>query len=273
MLDLQYVRANPEEVRELCRRRKATVDLERFFDLDRKLREVTKKLDDYRHRLKELAGPENRERVLELKRETVLLEKEQQSDRAERDELWALLPNRMAPDTPEGEDDSGNVELARWGEMPRFGFDPKTHEELGAKLGILDLERGAKVAASGFYYWRGDGAKLAWAVFRLAMDFLVERGFEPFFTPLLAKKRTFFGETHSNTNLLDYQTRRLNIRCKNGTDVFHPHTISATMITDRTVLALLENNQQADGSVKIPEALRGYMNHQEQISLREDGAK
>ncbi len=67
-----------------------------------------------------------------------------------------------------------------------------------------------------------------------------------------------YRETHSNTNLLDFQTRRMGIRCK-GEQTFHPHTISATMITDRAALAILELNQAADGSVAIPEALRPYL--------------
>ncbi len=74
-----------------------------------------------------------------------------------------------------------------------------------------------------------------------------------------------YRETHSNSNLLDYQTRRLNIRARMGEALIYPHTISATMITDRAVLALLENNQQPDGSVLIPAALRPYLGGQERI--------
>jgi seryl-tRNA synthetase len=74
-----------------------------------------------------------------------------------------------------------------------------------------------------------------------------------------------YRETHSNTNLLDYQTRRLNIRCKGSGSTFYPHTISATMITDRAILAIMENNQSADGSVVIPEILRPYMGGQDRI--------
>ena len=74
-----------------------------------------------------------------------------------------------------------------------------------------------------------------------------------------------FRETHSNTNLLDFQTRRFNIRCKEDGKSFHPHTISSTMATDRVVLAILENYQQKDGSVRIPKSLQKYMYGQEVI--------
>ncbi len=76
-------------------------------------------------------------------------------------------------------------------------------------------------------------------------------------------------ETHSNTNLLDFQTRRLGIRCKNR-ETFLPHTISATMITDRAALAILENNQTASGSVVVPEALRPYLGGRDRIAPDQD---
>lgn len=78
-----------------------------------------------------------------------------------------------------------------------------------------------------------------------------------------------YRETHSNTNLLDYQPRRLGTRCKDargeGAETFHPHTISATVITDRALLAILENNQQAGGSVVVPKALCQFLNGRERI--------
>ena len=75
-----------------------------------------------------------------------------------------------------------------------------------------------------------------------------------------------YRETHSNTNLLDYQTRKLKVRASGSSGRFFPHTISATMITDRAVLAIIENNQQSDGSVAIPPALRPYMGGQTVIA-------
>ncbi len=74
-----------------------------------------------------------------------------------------------------------------------------------------------------------------------------------------------YRETHSCTNLTDFQTRRLNIRCKGAGGNYNPHTISSTMITDRALLALLENNQQADGSIRVPEALRPYVDGRSEI--------
>ena len=400
MIDIKLVRTEPEKIRELCQRRRCEVDVGRLVEVDKQLRETMTKLDAARQARKALKGPEAREKGAELKAEIAELERVASEQEEERNWLWVTLPNLLAPDTPDGKSDADNVQLTTWGEKPQFSFPVKPHEVLGADLGVLDLPRGAKVAGSGYYYWKGDGAKMVWALFRLAEEFLVKRGFTPMLTPVLARERTLFGtgylpffrdqiykiekedlcligtseqtmvglhtdeildpaslpylytaftpcfrteagaygqasrgafrvhqfhkveqivfcrpeesekwheeclknevefmqllevpyrivrvclgdlgapgykkydveawfagfngyrETHSNTNLLDYQTRRLNIRCKDAAGTFYPHTISATMITDRAALAILENNQQADGSVLVPKALRPYM--------------
>lgn len=400
MLDIRLIRTHPEMIRELCRRRGCAVDVERLIEVDRYCRQMTTDLGALQHERKQLDGAEAREQARALKQRIAALESALKELQSERDALMDLLPNLLAADTPEGASDADNVELTRWGTPPRFDFTPKSHEVLGAALGILDLERGAAVAGSGFYYWKGDGARLVWALFSLAMDMLITQGFTPMVTPIVARPRTLYGtgylpffdeeiyrvehedlcligtaeqtlvgyhmdeilpanalpmqycaftpcmrteagaygkaargafrvhqfhkveqiifcrpeesehwheqclrnetqlmealeipyrvvrvclgdmgapaykkydiegwfagfggyrETHSNTNLLDYQTRRLNIRARVGEALIYPHTISATMITDRAILAMLENNQQADGSVTIPQVLRPYL--------------
>jgi len=414
MIDIKLVRTQPDMIRDLCKRRGSDVDVDRLISVDQELRENKAKLEALRHdqkKLTELAHKqaELREESSKIKTQIRDLEKIVRDIEAERDELWARLPNLLASDTPDGKDDADNVQIYVWGTLPVFEFDPKTHESIGRELDILDLERGAKVAGSGFYFWKSNGAKLSWAIFSLALDFLGQRGFVPMFTPIVARTRTMFGtgylpffkdqiykiegndlcligtseqtlvgyhyneilpadclpllytaftpcmrteagsagkasrgafrvhqfhkveqivfcrpedskkwhqecqqnaedlmqlleipyrvvrvclgdlgapaykkydlegwfpsfgayrETHSNTNLLDYQTRRLKIRCKEGETIFYPHTISATGITDRAALAIMENNQLADGSIRIPKALISYMNGQEKISKR-----
>lgn len=404
MLDMKLIRTQPEMIRELCRQRKCAVDVDRLLAVDEEFRQVTVDLNELQHERKALNGPEMCERAAVIKSRITALGEQSKALEEERDRLLAWLPNLLAPDTPEGERDVDNVEIARWGEIPCFDFTPKSHEVIGADLDILDLARGANVAGSGFYYWKGDGARLAWAIFTLAQQFLTERGFTPMLTPIAAREHTLFGtgylpffaeeiyriegadlsligtaeqtlvgyhageilpadalplrycafspcfrveagaygkasrgafrmhqfhkveqivfcrpeeseqwheaclryetafmellgipyrvvrvcvcdlgapgykkfdvegwfagfggyrETHSNTNLLDYQTRRLQIRARTEQGMIYPHTISATMITDRALLALLENNQQADGSVSVPSALRPLLGGKE----------
>jgi seryl-tRNA synthetase len=409
MIDIAILRKQPELVRELVRKRGSGVDVERLISVDTEVRAIQTDLERLRHERRNLAANGDRSQAQRLRDDVAELETKFAVLRDERDGLWALLPNLLPEDTPEGEDDAGNLEIDRWGDLPEFSFTPKTHEVIGAELDILDLKRGTRTAGAGFYYWKGDGARLAWAIFSLALDFLSKREFVPMMTPQVARRRTLFGtgylpffeeevykiagedlcligtseqtlvgyhddeiladtdlplkytafsacfrteagaagkksrgafrvhqfhkveqivfcrpheseeyhqqcqrnvsdfmrlleiphrtvrvclgdlgapaykkydvegwfagfgmyrETHSNTNLLDYQTRRLNVRCRGAEGTFFPHTISATMITDRAALAILENNQQADGSVVIPDALRPLLAGQREIVRR-----
>lgn len=405
MLDIRFIRANPDAVKALFEKRGCEIDVDYFLAVDSELNMIQKRFDQKRH---EQRNCKERERATKIKAELLELKEKITELECQRSEMWERFPNLLAEDTPEGEDDKDNVELRRVGNPRAFDFQPKPHEEVGADLGILDLERGAKVVGNGFYYLVGDGALLANAVYRFAQDFLIEKGFELMMTPVLAKKRTFFGtgyfpfaaeenykiegedlyligtseqtlvsfhdgeimqvedmprkytafspcfrtetgsgkkargafrvhqfhkmeqiifccpeeseywheecqknieefmqlleipyrvvrvctgdmgapgykkydveawfpgfgefrETHSNTNLLDYQTRRLNIRMKNGKETILPHTISSTMVTDRAVLAILENNQMADGSVTVPTVLQKYMNGKKVIRAK-----
>lgn len=411
MLDLKLIRTQPDVIRELCKRRHATVDFDKLLETDERTRALTAQLDTLRSKRKGGGGKpanadEAREAAIALRNEIGALEEELRITKDERDRLLSWVPNLLAEDTPIGASDADNVEIKRWGDQPKADFEFKTHEVIGQKLGIIDEERGVKVAGAGYSYWLGDGARLTWGLFSLALDYLTQRGFKQMFTPVVAKAHTLFGtgylpyfsdqiykiegedlnligtseqtlvgyhcdeiiaperlpllytaftpcfrtesgsygresrgmfrqhqfhkveqivfcepqtseewlqkclenaegilklleipyrvvrvcdgdmgapgykkydveawfagfgayrETHSITNLLDFQARRLNIRAKQGGNTFHPHTISATMITDRALLAMLELNQQADGSVRVPEALRPFVGGRTQI--------
>jgi seryl-tRNA synthetase len=412
MLDMQLIRDDPDRVRRDCRRRGSDVDIDRLLELDRRWRELGAAVDELRHRRKEIsrtAGKDValREEAGRIKEEIARREQEAAGVEQERRRLLDRVPNLLSPDVPDGASDEDNVEVRRWGDQPRFSFPPRQHFELGEDLDILDLKAGAKVAGSSFYYWKGDGAKLLWALFHFAWDALVAKGFTPFFTPVLARPQTLYGtgylpffaeeiyqlrdeelcligtseqtlvgyrqgeiipaddlpllytaftpcfrteagahgketrgifrvhqfhkieqivfcreqestrwhefcqeneeallqalglpyrvvnvctgdlgapgwkkydceaffagyggyrEVTSNTNLTDYQTRRLKIRYKGKDGRGYPHTISATGVTDRVAVAILENFQQEDGSVTVPEALRPYMGGQDRIA-------
>ncbi len=97
------------------------------------------------------------------------------------------------PDAPIGRDDSENVEIRRWGEIPDFGFELKDHVELGESLGIIDFDAGAKVAGSKFYFLRGDAVLLELGLVRYALDILISHGYQPTITPDLARDEMLVG--------------------------------------------------------------------------------
>jgi seryl-tRNA synthetase len=109
------------------------------------------------------------------------------------DELMLLVPQPTDDDVPIGRDDTENVEIKRVGQVRQFDFEHKDHVQLGLALGIMDIERGVKLAGTRNYFLKGDGTLLHWAVLRFAMDFMVNRGYVPLAVPLLMKDEAMRG--------------------------------------------------------------------------------
>ncbi|MBO5644552.1 MAG: serine--tRNA ligase [Lentisphaeria bacterium] len=198
MLDIKFIRENAEAVQANCKRRKYPVDIDAILQIDADIRKLTREIDEMRaerNRLSKQCGadPEARERVKSMK--VTLAEKEELcADRQKKlSKLISFMPNMLADDVPDGDDDSGNVELRKEGTIREFDFKVRDHQELGELCDILDIARGAKVAQSGFYYWKGKGAMLAQALYFWVQKELVAKVFTMFMTPCAAKERTLFG--------------------------------------------------------------------------------
>lgn len=404
MLDLKLIRENAEMIKANCQRRGFPLDIDGLLALDKDYRALDREVEELRARRNKLSkecasDPSAREEVKKIK--LTLNSKESAMEGLNKKMMAVLtrIPNLLAPDVPDGTDDTGNVELRKVGTIREFDFDIRDHQELGEMHDILDIARGAKVAGTGFYYWKGKGAMLAQALYFYVQQFLVQRGFTMFMTPCVAKERTLYGtgylpffadqtynlagedlaligtseqtlvgyhaddvldgdklplcytaftpcfrtesgsygkasrgifrvhqfhkveqivfckpedspkyhefclqneedllkslnipyhvvnvcvgdlgapgykkydieawyptfktyrEVTSNTNLTSFQSRRLNIRYKQGEERDFVHTISATAATDRLIIAIMENYQQKDGSIEIPEVLRPF---------------
>lgn len=204
MLDLKYIRENPATVAENCRNRGVNADVALVIDLaDRRSRlmQELNELKQQQNRLAKQVGkerdPEARGGLIEESRglKDFIPQREDELARVEAQlrEEQLKIPNITHRDVPIGRDDSENVEIRRWGEPPRFTFDPKDHVEIGEALGIIDFEAGAKVTGSKFYFLRGDAVLLEMALVRYAMDILLQRGYEPVITPDLARDEMLVG--------------------------------------------------------------------------------
>ncbi len=198
MIDIKALRESPQLVKDNCRRRGCTVDIEALFQLDQEYLRLIREVEDLRAERNRLSSqcrdnPAARDRVRELKQ--VLSDKEARQDalRQDVDEKLAWLPNFLSDEVPDGKTDEDNQAIRFVGEKPAFGFEPCDHQALGERLGIIDTARGAKVAQAGFYYWVGKGAQLTNAMFFWAQKELVGRGFTSFVSPCVAKARTLFG--------------------------------------------------------------------------------
>src|SRR5215210_7928317 len=170
MLDLKYIRENAKAVEENTRNRGVEADVGLVVELADRRSDLIQESNELKQRQNQMARSIGRERDEESK-----------------------IPNTTHPDSPIGKDDTENVELRRWGEIPDFPFEPKDHVELGEHLGIIDFDAGAKTTGTKFYFLRGDAVLLELGLIRYAMDILVERGYQPTITPDLARDRMLVG--------------------------------------------------------------------------------
>ncbi len=204
MLDLKYIRENADAVQENARRRGVDVDVGLVVELADRRSALIQELNELRQTQNQKARSIGQERDPEA-RERLIAESRAMKDRipAKEADLREVegrlreeqleIPNMTHPDSPIGKDDSENVEIRRWGEIPDFPFDPKDHVQLGEALGIIDFDAGAKVAGSKFYFLRGDAVLLELGLVRYAMDILVSHGYQPTITPDLARDETLVG--------------------------------------------------------------------------------
>ena len=204
MLDLRFVRENPEAVKENCENRGVEVDVDLVVNLADRRSELIQELNQLRRRQNEMArsvgqerDPERREGLIAESRRMKELIPESEAELAAvegrlREEMLKI-PNMTHPAVPIGKDDTENVEIKREGEIPNFGFEPKDHVELGELSGTIDFQAGTKVAGSKFYFLRGDAVLLELGLVRYALDNLIERGYEPTITPDLARDEVLVG--------------------------------------------------------------------------------
>ena len=204
MLDLRYVRENPEAVAENCRNRGVVADIDLVVKLADRRSGLIQELNELKHQQNQLAKSVGGERDLERRKSLIaesrrmkeaIPERETELQMVERRlrEEMLKIPNMTHPDSPIGKDDTENVELKRVGEIPTFDFEPRDHVELGEALGIIDFEAGTKVAGSKFYFLRADAVLLELGLVRYALDMLIERGYEPTITPDLARDEALVG--------------------------------------------------------------------------------
>ena len=206
MLDLRFIRENPEVVKEAIRKKHVSFDLDLLLEKDVRLRELRVKIDDLRARrnqgsreISKLQGEEKKKAISDMQSVVCgLKEMEPEYDDLERqigDELLQI-PLPPADDVPEGETDENNVEICRWGTPQEFDFEPKDHVELCEMHDLLDVERGVKLAGSRSYILRNEGALLHWAVLRLALDHMLSEGFTPLTVPVLVREEFMVGTTY-----------------------------------------------------------------------------
>ena len=190
MIDLRAARANPAPVRAALARKGAAETFDRLLAADERWRALVPIADDLRGRtkLKGKPTPEQLEALQAVKVELKEVEEALAAAEAERDALALRIPNPPRDDVPDGSTEDDVVELRRVGEPPTSD-DPHDHLELGR----FDMERAARMSGARFGYWVGDTARLALALYRLALDRLAAAGFVTVLPPVLVREGALIG--------------------------------------------------------------------------------
>ncbi|MFC6613471.1 serine--tRNA ligase [Halopenitus salinus] len=209
MLSRQFVRENPETVREALEHKGVDVDLDRILEIDAEWRELKSRGDDLRHERNEVssrigqlkadgeeeAAQEAIERSQALKSE--LQEVEERATALEDDLEEALLTLPQIPDdsVPVGADESENVERRRelFDDLRDLPGEVIPHYELGEQLEILDFDRGAKVSGGGYYFAKGEGARLEHALVQFMLELHRDQGYHDVFPPIPVNSRSMQG--------------------------------------------------------------------------------
>ncbi|MFR3868353.1 MAG: serine--tRNA ligase [Coprococcus sp.] len=210
MLDIKFVRENPDAVKENIKKKFQDAKLplvDEVIELDKQARVLQQEADELRAKKNAIAkqigalmAQGKKEEAEEVKREVAKnaarlaeLEKQEPQVREELKKKMMVIPNIIDPTVPIGKDNSENVELERFGEPVVPDFEVPYHTDIMEKLNGIDLDSARKVAGNGFYYLMGDIARLHSAVISYARDFMIDRGFTYCVPPFMIRSNVVTG--------------------------------------------------------------------------------
>ena len=244
MLDIKFIRENPDAVRKSLGKRHDREKLEWLEELIKKDVEYRKQLQhnqELRKKRNEITdeinilrkqGKDIKHKIKEAKE---LPDKIRQSDeetqnlKGKIDYYLMRLPNILHDSVPYGKDDNDNVVIKEWGKKHEFGFELVPHGELLQKLGLANFEKAAEVSGHGFYYLIGDAALLELALVNFAIQELVKKGYTLIEPPLMMRRKPYEGVT----DLKDFETMMYKIE---GEDLMliatSEHPIAAMMMNE-----------------------------------------
>jgi seryl-tRNA synthetase len=207
MIALQFIREHPDVVRKAVEDRATTAPIDRILKLDVERRDAIKRADELKAERNSLSRETGRasaqerpalvERSKALSGEIGVLDDRLRSVEGELNALLLEVPNIPDADVPVGPDESHNVVLRESGEPRAFDFEPKPHWELGEALGIIDFERGVKLAGSRFYVLRGAGARLQRALITYMLDLHTrQHGYTELYLPFVLREDNLYRSGH-----------------------------------------------------------------------------
>ena len=210
MLDIRFIRENPEAVKKNLKRRNNPEILKWVDELlknDEEWRKSKFKVDELRSERNKVSQQINEfkksnkdikpllSKAKEIPQDIAKLEQKQAKAYSNMKSYLLRIPNMLHESVPVGKDEHDNVEVKHVGKLPKFGFEPKNHFELLENLGLIDSERANKTAGNGFFYNKGDLALLDFALQKFTIDFLSKRGYIVVNPPYMMRREPYEGVT------------------------------------------------------------------------------
>ncbi len=197
MLSIDFIKKNKEKVIQAAKNKRREVDVEKILTLEEEKRKLITEIQNLRQKRNQLAKnkptPEIINKGKKIKEE--LKEKEENLIKIENEleKLLLFIPNVPLDEVPVGSNEQANKEVKKWGKIPQFDFQPRSHIELGELLDIIDLKRGNKVSGFRGYFLKNEGAVLHLALLFYVFMKLVRKGYTPIIAPAIVKKFTLIG--------------------------------------------------------------------------------
>jgi len=208
MLDIKLIREDPSQIRTNLRKRGDPANLKMLDELikcDQEWRVNLTKLNELRHKKKQITteiatlkkkGKDADKEISKGKTidtEITLLEKQVSEDEQKVHDYLMRLPNLLHESVPIGKDENDNVQIKTWGKIPKFSFPVKGHIELGLSLDIMDIERAGKIAGARFFYLKGAGVQLDYALLNFALEEMIKKDFTAIEPPFLMRREPYEG--------------------------------------------------------------------------------
>ncbi|WP_371364295.1 Serine--tRNA ligase [Sporomusa rhizae] len=206
MLDIKFVRDNPEKVEQALNNRGAAMSLDEFINYEKERRELLAEVETLKNQRNTVSQEISRKKKAGENADDMIVEMREVGDRisaidaklketeASLNGIIMSIPNVPHESVPVGKDEHDNKEIRRWGTPREFSFEPKPHWEIGEKLGILDFERGGKVTGARFTFYKGLGSRLERSLINFMLDLHTkEHGFTEFFPPFIVNEASMTG--------------------------------------------------------------------------------
>jgi len=187
MLDIKFIKENVQAVKQAVQNKKVQpkVDVDELIKTHEEVRELEDEVIAARTMQNELTdkikfAKDDEERKISIQEATSIKEEFKSKENSLKElqekfmQMMLLVPNVTSPEMPVGKDDSGNVVVSKWGEIPEFDFEPKDHVELGEKLDLIEIDRAAEVSGSRFYYLKNEAVLMQFGIIQFVLKTLMD---------------------------------------------------------------------------------------------------